>query len=173
MATECKIETCNKTSYCRDWCKSHYSAWWKYDDPNLTKRHGLRSTPEYAVWASMRQRCLNPHNRQWKHYGGRGIKVSESWDSFNAFYKSMGARPSSSHSIERIDNDGNYEPGNCRWATRKEQNNNTRRNRLIDVGGTTKTLSEWIAESSINSSTVRQRFYVYGWPIEKALGLEV
>lgn len=88
--------------------------------------HGGRDTPEYGVWWSMRQRCDNPANKAFANYGGRGIRVCERWQSFENFRADMGMRPSDELSIDRIDNDGNYEPGNCRWATAKEQRANQR-----------------------------------------------
>jgi hypothetical protein len=91
-------------------------------------------TPEYRAWNSMRQRCNNPNNPKWKDYGGRGIKVCSRWDDFGLFIQDMGCRPSARHSIDRIDNDGNYEPSNCRWATRSQQSKNQRR-RLRDERG--------------------------------------
>jgi hypothetical protein len=90
----------------------------------LTRR-GKPKPLEYSSWSSMIQRCTKPTNTKWHNYGGRGIRVCDRWrNSFEAFLEGMGPRPSPSHSIDRIDNDSNYEPGNCRWATPKEQRAN-------------------------------------------------
>ncbi len=97
---------------------------------DLRRTHGhSKHLPEYFIWKGMRQRCSNPRNQKFKDYGARGISVCERWDSFEAFLSDMGRRPSPGHSIDRKNNDGNYEPGNCRWATAKEQAANTRRSR--------------------------------------------
>lgn len=87
--------------------------------------HGCTHAPEYRVWAGMHQRCGNPKNVRYSRYGGRGISVCEQWSDFACFLEDMGKRPSKDHSLDRYpDNDGNYEPGNCRWATRSQQQQN-------------------------------------------------
>jgi hypothetical protein len=98
----------------------------------VTTIHGLHQSPEYVAWQNMISRCERPSTRGFLYYGGRGISVCEEWrSSFTAFHAHIGPRPSPGHSVDRIDNDGNYEPGNVRWATRVEQNNNRRPRRVI------------------------------------------
>ena len=101
---------------------THRGRW--YDETRYI--HGMSGTAEYRAWASMRQRCNNKGNPNYKWYGGRGIKVCKEWSSFSGFFKYMGRKPHPNMSIDRIDVDGNYEPGNCRWATAKQQTDNRR-----------------------------------------------
>lgn len=92
-------------------------------------RHGRTHTTEHVIWRGMRRRCENINCHAYKNYGGRGISVCERWQTFENFFADMGPRPSSLYSLDRVDNDGNYEPGNCRWATRIQQIRNRRSNK--------------------------------------------
>lgn len=97
---------------------------------NTTRTHGLRRTAEYNIWSKMRQRCQNPKNPAYADYGGRGITVDPSWESFENFYADMGPRPDPSLTLDRVDNSKGYGPTNCAWRTRDEQAQNTRWNSL-------------------------------------------
>lgn len=116
----------------------------------------------------MHERCRNQNRADYKWYGGRGIKVCERWSTLANFVADMGDRPKGAQ-LDRIDNSKDYSPENCRWVSPAQNSNNRRTNRHITINGITKTLAEWIADSGVKPSTVHQRFYVYGWPIEKAL----
>lgn len=100
----------------------------KYKKPKTSRYRDLKEKhPLYKIWSGMRSRCNNLNNKHYKDYGGRGITICESWNDFNNFSRDMGPRPSPKHSIDRINNNGNYEPSNCRWATNLQQSYNTRR----------------------------------------------
>lgn len=127
-----------------------------------------KAHPEYTVWSSMRDRCNRPANRNYHNYGGRGITVCERWARFRNFLEDMGARPSPEHEIDRIDNNGHYEPGNCRWATRSEQERNKRTNRHLTINGVTQTLTEWAATAGIPVNRAFNRLY-HGRPPEEVI----
>jgi hypothetical protein len=125
-------------------------------------------TAEYSTWISMRQRCSDANSPSYERYGGRGISVCERWLSYDSFLEDMGRKPSPEYSIERIDNSGNYEPSNCKWATVKEQVRNRRSNRMLTFNGITKCLIEWSEETGINRGALEARLK-RGWSIEKSL----
>lgn len=124
-------------------------------------KHGYtkkETISEFFVWTNLIKRCSDPNVKGFKNYGGRGIKVCQRWlDSFENFLADMGLRPSSKHSIDRIDNNGGYEPQNCRWSTAKEQARNTRSNVFVTLDGERKTLAEWSCISGVPDSTISQR----------------
>ncbi len=131
--------------------------------------HGMSKSPEHRAWVSMKQRCANPKKREWPHYGGRGIKVCCAWvHSFTTFLKDVGPRPSEMHSLDRIDVDGDYEPGNVRWATNQEQKENTRVVRMVTVGGRTQSVSAWEREMGLSKGQVKSR-EKSGWTTEEAI----
>ena len=114
-------------------------------------------TPEYRAWKGIRGRCLNPNNSNFHHYGGRGIKVCEKWNKFENFLEDMGRRPAPEYSIDRIDNNGDYCPENCRWATRKEQNGNRRDNVWLECDGIKMIKIDWLKELGIDHVFVDYR----------------
>ena len=144
----------NKTKYIREKCE-----WFKENS-------------KYQIWQAMRRRCNNPSDAGYERYGGRGINICSRWQEYPAFLEDMGRRPNASYTIERNDNDGNYEPGNCRWATRTEQARNRRSNRMLTFNGISLCLEEWAARIGIKRTTLRQRLDVLNWPLERALANE-
>ena len=134
---------------------------------NIT--HGCFGTPEYGIWSGMMSRCTNPKHTYYSRYGGRGIKVCERWNSFVHFLEDMGLRPSPEHTIDRYPNgDGNYEPGNVRWATMAEQNRNHPNVKLITFNGETLCLREWASRTGLDRTTIAFRIKA-GWTVERAL----
>lgn len=111
----------------------------------------------YVSWQQMIYRCYLPTRLAFKDYGGRGIKVCDRWLKFENFLADMGERPEGDWSIDRMDTNGNYEPGNCRWATRLQQNQNRRGNHAVEFNGKTQTLRQWARELGINYKTLHSR----------------
>lgn len=133
-----------------------------------TVRHGLSKHPSYFVWASMVDRCANPGSAKWRNYGGRGIRVCERWMDLANFVADMGEPAFDGAQLDRIDNDGGYEPGNCRWASRKVQLRNTRSNSVLEYEGQVRCITEWAEIYGIPTPTLRQRLK-RGWPAHQAL----
>lgn len=112
--------------------------------------HGMSNTVEYEAWKMMKRRCLNPNDKFYFNYGGRGIKICDRWlASFENFLLDIGKKPSDSYSLDRINSDGNYEPNNCRWATRKQQASNRKSNRWIEYNGERLILQDWATKTGI------------------------
>lgn len=129
-------------------------------------RHGYSKTKAYGAWKTMRARCLNSATLYYFNYGGRGIKVCERWSDYRNFLADMGERPVGM-TLDRIDNDGDYSPENCRWATRIEQMNNSRINRLITVNGVRLTVAQASRRTGIATTVIHRRLGL-GWPEEMA-----
>lgn len=134
----------------------------------VVQTHGMYKSREYLCWMNMWRRCTYSKHKAFPDYGGRGIKVCERWEKFENFYADMGAKPDPKHSLDRIDVNGHYEPGNCRWATASDQLNNTRRNHTVEFRGESKTISEWAKAMNMSHETLRARLRL-GWSIECAL----
>ncbi len=128
-------------------------------------KHGMSRTKAYKSWASMKSRCFDKNNSSYKNYGSRGIKICKEWLKFENFYNDMGDRPENK-SLDRIKNNKGYYKENCRWATRKEQQNNTRYNYLIEYNGKVQNMKQWAEELNINYSTIQNRIK-RGWSIKK------
>lgn len=122
------------------------------------RTHGMSSTREFRSWQACIQRCVNERYSNYHNYGGRGIKVCERWrNSFMDFLEDMGSRPAGK-SLDRINNDGDYEPSNCCWSSAKQQNNNRRTSLLVEISGVTKTLSQWAELAGIKYETIQDRY---------------
>ncbi len=134
-----------------------------------TTPSGHVGTPEYVAWRSMISRCTIPSASHYADYGGRGISVCDHWRrSFLAFFGHVGARPSPTHSLGRIDNDGNYEPGNVRWETRAEQLRNRRSSRFLTVDGERMCIAAWAERSSVSFVAITRRLDA-GWDAHSAV----
>ena len=130
--------------------------------------HGLSKSKIHIIWVNMLQRCNNPRANKYNLYGGIGIRVCESWHTFDNFLLDMGFPPSDKHSIERIDSLGTYNLENCRWAIQKEQQNNRKNNRRITCKGKTKNLQQWSEISGVHRKTISDRIS-NGWSVDDAL----
>lgn len=184
-------EDCGRTQRCRRWfCKCEcgtirsVTAYHLLNGSSLScgclnrevtstrvRAHGLSHTPEYQAWSLMVRRCTDTKDRAFKNYGGRGIKVCERWlgrDGFTAFLADIGAKPTPDHSLDRRNPNGDYDPANCRWATRAEQSRNKRNNVLITHNGQTKCITDWSQETGLRVGTIRVRLQS-GWSPEEAL----
>lgn len=181
MTRTCSILACGRASHCRGFCRLHYKRLMKHGDPNHrakrvppnNRTHGESSvngkaSPEYTAWATMKKRCQNPRDHNYKRYGGRGIVVCDRWlSSFTDFLEDMGHRPSKDHSLDRVDNNGAYEPQNCRWATRKEQVRNRACTRWVVYRGRRIPMAELAEQVGISRTKLRDRLD-RGWDIERA-----
>lgn len=163
MIGKCKISQCGRISTRpkSGYCDAHYLRWIRYGDTRANDpikeidRHGGarkngKKTSEYETWLHLRQRCINPKDKEYKNYGARGIAVCDRWKSFRLFYLDMGPRPSKKFSIDRRDNNRGYSPKNCYWATMKQQNRN-RRSTVF----------------SVSMAKEIRRFRKQGWPLKK------
>ena len=165
----CLVNGCDRKRYGHGFCQLHWRHWRRYGDPlhyesiqdGFVKSH----KKEWGSWSSMKQRCLNKNAHEYENYGGRGVKICDRWlDSlygFRNFYSDMGERPTGT-SLDRINVDEGYCPGNCRWASPKEQNSNRRNNAVIEYRGEKHTLKEWSEILHLNYKMLVQRRY-YGW----------
>lgn len=128
-----------------------------------------RRSHEHLAWAAMISRCNNPRVPNYHDYGGRGISVCDRWRTYEYFLADMGRRPSHIHSLDRVDNNGNYEPSNCRWATREQQSLNKRTNRLITFNGETHPGCVWERKCGFGRNVIFRRIDAYGWSVDRAL----
>ena len=136
--------------------------------------HGKTKTKEYRAWRSMKERCSLPSNIMWKNYGGRGIKICDRWiGSFECFLKDMGELPFKGAQLDRIDNNGNYEPSNCRWVTKFQNMLNKRNTVIVEYNGKSQTLKEWSIELNMNYNLLIRRLKGQKWTVEQTLSTPV
>ena len=131
--------------------------------------HGRTNTPEFYIWRSMKARCYNPNSQSYKRYGARGIEVCEEWiNSFETFFNDMGERPKPTFQLDRIDNEGDYFPSNCRWVSAIENGSNRENNVKLTLNNETLTEAQWCRKLGIKTGGVTKRL-LKGWPLDKAL----
>lgn len=135
----------------------------------FTKTHGQTDGPEYRAWCHMLSRCYNPNVCNYRNYGGRGIGVHNDWrHSFENFYNHIGPRPSKKHTLERIENNTGYQPGNVKWATNLEQSQNRRTTTRLEFNGESLTIRQWCYKTGLSYATLKQRIKK-GWSISDAI----
>lgn len=178
----CSIPDCSKPYCGNGYCDMHNKRFKSHGNPLITsykgtgdrgsgmRTHGLSKTTEYNIWSTMITRCHTPTNKRFPLYGGKGVTVCDRWrHSFENFLADVGPRPSKKHSIDRYpDPHGNYEPGNVRWATQKEQCNNKRDNRLVNVNGEMLTVAQLAERVGVVYRTMQKRVE-RNLPVERLL----
>jgi len=160
----CTVSGCEREYKGRGYCSTHYTTlYWRLH--NDRKKY----PPEYKAWENMKIRCYIKSHAHSSRYMGRGIKVSDKWvNDYEAFHKYVGDRPGKGYSLDRINNDGDYEPGNVRWATQKQQCNNMSTNVFYTFNGVTMIQAEWARTIGLSGETIHRRIQK-GWSIEKTL----
>lgn len=159
-----KCKECTKTDVRARYFQDHDRMLVNERERNLQPMRNMR-----LIWGTMVRRCHDPENRSYPMYGARGIHVCERWrDSFDAFVQDMGMRPSRQHSLDRIDNNGHYDPKNVRWATATEQARNRRSNRLLTYGDETLCVAEWAERTGLEMRVIYGRLH-RGWDAHRAL----
>lgn len=161
----CLVPDCSKHIVAKGLCDTHYRRLLRRG--TLELKPAIEKTRAYIAWQNMLRRCDNQSHPGYHNYGGRGIIVCQEWHRFSQFLIDMG-EPSPGMTIERINNDGNYKPSNCRWATRKEQSVNRRTARLITFKGETKNMQDWATELGVTPSFLHYRIVTAGWSVEAA-----
>lgn len=166
----CDIDGCENIHKARGFCSKHYTRDLRLNPTSKrVTKHGYSKSPEYRTWRGMKTRCYNANSREYANYGGRGIVVCSQWkDSFSAFIDYVGPKPSAKHSLDRINNDGNYEPGNVRWVTIETQANNKSSNHTITYNSVQMSTTQWAKLKGIGRTTLQNRLNK-GWDIARAL----
>lgn len=171
----CAVDGCESGASCPHEtgpiCNAHYLRYRRFGSFDLPNKISATSNAAYKVWQQMKFRCSNPKATGYENYGGRGITVCAEWsESFDAFIRDVGPRPSASHTLDRVDVNGGYEPGNCRWATQKVQCRNMRVNHIVRLDGVSMTLAEAAELAPVPYNTVLYRLK-RGWTVNDAVSL--